>query len=956
MEISLIDEKLSLFPADLPTCISYLNLHCNCIKQLDRESLVPISQTLKTLDISSNLLTDTDGIELLVFLSSLNLACNRISVLTPTIALLTHLVRLDLSFNALSDVTPLQNFSTANHSLKILLLHGNRLQSVPHLIKVLKNNSTLRELVLKREEITNPLCQLDYRAQLFAVLTGLQILDGVDPEGVSVSPSVSLNLMPELDELLKLQSQVSAQPSPNSSSLESSLHMKDTPQIDRALKLYRENRLLTVDESNDSMESVSVAGQPDHSENQTRLQHIEELLVHILDKDLDTAQPEPIDRGRCLEFDPFAGQHSPPTCLQRPSQRVSKRRDSAQELTAPGMRVQGRSAAREECEVKQLVSELESERERRWKSEEASRRLVGFIRELQSKEGAVIRKQELAVAHGARLDKVITEQAGKLLDSEEHIHGLSEELASLRVASGDWRGKEVRYQDALKKIQIVYKQLKFELENKDSEFHQEFSLHQRKLESTQQELAIANISNERIKEQLQQLQALFVSQEQHNQSTAARMIPRDGEELKQLVLREQERCRVQVQTLSEKYQSRIDEGARQYRALEDEFRMALRIEADRYTDLEAKYNQTSDEFSQTHTQLNSVSQREQKATQLVCDLTRMVKEQKQKIQALTQSNDSMLCEFQARICSLQEELEESRLVASNYDKLSADQVQLLSQLTAERAIADGLRQERELWSQELAKQGAALARDQGRLEAQVECQRSELTQLARLLNEERDNLKIKSKIVDDQNETISDLRGAVKAGKEEQSLLEGKLREMERHVSEQANECLQLEMQYEELCSQRRELTERMEASDEENANIKEKYSYLKSQWNEKVEVISTIEKEMAQAKRNFTEREAQFLQEKEKMEQILSENKGYRERLEFEKKEALHEMSAEFNRKVSEVRAEAERRIAEAQEKEKEVEEEMRALLFGISQERKHMQLKFQKLTSTIQDIQNNF
>ena len=823
--------------------------------------------------------------------------------------------------------------------------------------------------MLKREEITNPLCQLDYRAQLYAVLTGLQIIDGVDPEGVSVSPSVSLNLMPELDELLKLQASYSSH---NSSSLESSLQLKETPQIDRALKLYRENKLVTVDESNDSLESsasvsASAAGQPDHSDNQTRLQHIEELLVHILDKDIDNAHAGPSEREGCLEFDPFEGQHSPPTCLQRPAQR-SSRRDGPPETEAPGsMRIQGRrlspglqkgvrSAGREECDVKQLVCELESERERRWKSEEASRRLVGFIRELQSKEGAVIRKQEIAVAHGGRLDAVIAEQAGKLRDCEEHIHGLSEELASLRIASGEWGGKEVRYQDALKKIQIVYKQLRSELENKDTQFYQEFSLHQSQLESTQQELSIAKISNERMKDQLQQLQALFVSQEQHNQSAVARMIPRDGEELKQLVGREKERYSVQVQAMSEKYQSKIAEADRQYRALEDEFRMALRIEADRYTDIEASHSQMSDELTHLHTQYEIVSQREQKATQLVSDLTRVVKEQKQKLQSLTHSNDSMLCDSQARICSLQEELEEASLMMSNYEKLSADHIQLQSQLTAERAIADGLRQERELWSQELAKQGASLAHDQGRLEAQVESQRSELTQLARLLSEERDNLKIKNKIIDDQNDTISDLKMTVKTGKQEQSVLEGKLREAEKHISEQANDCQQLELQYEELCGERRELTERVEASNEENTSIKEKYSFLKSQWNEKVEMISAIENEMAQAKQRFSDRESEFLQEKERMQRILAENNGYREKLEFQKKEALHEMSAEFNRKVSEVRAEADARIAEAHEKEREVEEEMRALLFEISQERKHMQQKFEKLTTTIQDIQNNF
>ena len=334
----------------------------------------------------------------------------------------------------------------------------------------------------------------------------------------------------------------------------------------------------------------------------------------------------------------------------------------------------------------------------------------------------------------------------------------------------------------------------------------------------------------------------------------------------------------------------------------------------------------------------------------------MVKEQKHKIDTMTQSNEGMLCEFQSKICSLQEELEEARLMADNYEKLSSENCELATQLTAERSLSAGLRQERELWSQELAKQGASLAHDQGRLEAQIESQRSEMTQLAKLLSEERDNVKIKVKMINDQNDTISDLKNVIKALKEENSLQSNKMREMDTLVSDQTNEYQQLEAQYEDLSSQMKELAESLEASNEEKDKFKEKYSFLKSQWNEKVEVISTIEDEMAQAKQKFAERERQMTQEKEQMEKVVAETNGYREKIEFEKKQALHEMAAEFNRKVSEVRAEADEQIAKAQDKEREVEEEMRALLLGISQERTQMQLKFQKLTSTIQDIQNDF
>ncbi|KAI6652541.1 Leucine-rich repeat and coiled-coil domain-containing protein 1 [Oopsacas minuta] len=905
MEISLIDEKLTRFPTDLPSCISYLNLHCNSIKLLDRDTLSQTCHSLKTLDISSNLLTNTDGIELLIALTSLNLACNRISVLTPTLALLTKLV--------------------------------------------LKNNKTLRELVLKRDEISNPVCisQPDYRAQLHTILTSIDIIDGVDRDGVSVSPSLSLNLMPELDELLKLHTQSIHNSS--SSSIESSVNMKDIPQLDKALKLYRQNRLLGVDGLSDSMDgsSVSAGGQTDRLGDHTRLQHIEELLVHILDK--EDAEGE--EKNTSYEFDPFEGNQSPPVCLQR-----NKPQKDQVPIQIQGNKIEGsRGNEGKRGESNMLVAELESERERRWKAEEASKRLVGFIRELQSKESSLVRKQELAIAHGSRLDKVITKQATKLRESEQRIHGLSVELEELKDSCRGWKGKEVRYQDALKKIQIVYKKLKSELEDKDIEFSQEFSLHQKTLEHTQQELAIAIISNGRTKEQLQQLQALFVSQEQQNHAIAAKLIPRDGEEVRLLIQREQEKYNFQIQQLTEKYQYRIDEGNKNYKSLEDEFRMALRIEADRYTELDIKHSKVSEELLRIDSQFITVSQREHKATQLVSDLTSMVKEQKHKLQTLAQSNDNMLCEFQAKICSLQEELEEARIMADNYEKMSNEHEHLTGQLTAERSVASGLRQERELWSQELAKQGAALAHDQGRLEAQIESQRSEMTQLAKLLSEERDNLKIKVKIINDQNDSITELKSSIRALKEENLSLNNNLKDMDKIASDRNNDYQQLEAQYEDMSCQLRELSENIEASNEEKEKFKEKYSYLKSQWNEKVEVISTIENEMTQAKLKFAERETQISQEKQQMEKIISETNGYREKLEFEKKQALHEMSAEFNRKVSELRAEADEQIVKAKEKERGVEEEMRTLLFEISQERKHMQLKFQKLTSTIQDIQND-
>ena len=53
----------------------------------------------------------------------------------------------------------------------------------------------------------------------------------------------------------------------------------------------------------------------------------------------------------------------------------------------------------------------------------------------------------------------------------------------------------------------------------------------------------------------------------------------------------------------------------------------------------------------------------------------------------------------------------------------------MAKLSAQESLAKGLREERKLWSQELASQGASLAQDRGRLESQIEYLTREVSEL-----------------------------------------------------------------------------------------------------------------------------------------------------------------------------------------------------------------------------------
>ena len=57
-------------------------------------------------------------------------------------------------------------------------------------------------------------------------------------------------------------------------------------------------------------------------------------------------------------------------------------------------------------------------------------------------------------------------------------------------------------------------------------------------------------------------------------------------------------------------------------------------------------------------------------------------------------------------------------------------------MTAQESVIAGLREERKLWGQELALQGATLAQDRGRMEGQIET-------LTRETKELRDKLEVR---------------------------------------------------------------------------------------------------------------------------------------------------------------------------------------------------------------------
>lgn len=74
---------------------------------------------------------------------------------------------------------------------------------------------------------------------------------------------------------------------------------------------------------------------------------------------------------------------------------------------------------------------------------------------------------------------------------------------------------------------------------------------------------------------------------------------------------------------------------------------------------------------------------------------------------------------------------------------------------------EGLREERQLWGKELAHQGASLAQERGRMEAELEFLTKETGVLRQQLQSERDAVRVKGKQLEDQAHTIQTLKKAL---------------------------------------------------------------------------------------------------------------------------------------------------------------------------------------------------
>ncbi|XP_066188975.1 leucine-rich repeat and coiled-coil domain-containing protein 1 [Sylvia atricapilla] len=1013
-ELSLMDKGVkSLRDVSLSSDLHTLNAHCNLIARIQGLDHL---RNLQHLDLSSNQIRRIEGLGSLAKLRTLSLSCN---LLTKVEGLekLFNLTMLNLSYNRIHDLSGFQSLHGTKHKISHIYLHSNCVSNINHLLQCTKGLHSLTSLTLERNGKDNPVCHTaGYRETVLQSLHQLRALDGINISGESVD--LAEENCSDLQCLEDILSSLVSSGCPSSQEQNNVPLLLATPHIDQALAQFRQRTRVPVQGATSSSTELVSSSDPEKTQldkihSEMRMKRIEEQILEILQKVSDSSKQEAAPSALKAKRDTDPTSESENESGKENSRKVMKgskiptyrktalstkghashlkkkitdREEKKSYLKCPcscqkdsHFEIVGRKAEilavrqsnmekveecnsnpTEESTYRALIQELDQEKERRWKAEQAEKKLLEHVSELQKHAKEEKNIQSMTIYTTDRLKELVMKERDAKARLKADVQQLKGETERLTNELNQARNKEAEYQKAMRALEETLSKMETQRLQQRAVEMKQVQEAELKASANEREVQLLRISVRQQKEKVKQLHELLVLREQEQRKEFGTRVALNGPEFQEAlskeVAKEEQRHEQHVRELQEK----INMSNQKYRELEDEFRLALTIEANRFKEVKQGFEKVSADLVEHKQALFELEQREKYMASLIQDLTNLVEEQKAKIAELTKSNEEATTNLKCRTGELETVIEEDKQKAVKLELLKKENGKLISQLTAQESVIDGLKMERKIWGQELAEQGAHLAQDRGKLEAKIEVLTNEIDTLKKQKEQDSDTIKIKNKIVDDQTETIRRLKEGLQEKDKQIKKNHEENREAQKllqvQLDDKAAECAKLMEKLERQSERKEELMQLLEEKEVELEDIKNAHSALKKRWQGKGELLSQLEVQVKQMKENFDFKEKKLIEERNKSLQT--------QRIAVQK---LHEMDNAFRKQLESVLAahqeellhlknEKEKQIEAANEKVYSVEEEMRELLQEMANNKKTMENKIRRLTHALNDIQQDF
>ncbi|XP_066234892.1 leucine-rich repeat and coiled-coil domain-containing protein 1 isoform X2 [Saccopteryx leptura] len=998
----------SISELSLESTLHAINLHCNNISKIEAIDHV---WNLQHLDLSSNQISHIEGLSKLTKLCTLNLSCNLITKIEG-LETLINLTRLNLSYNHINDLSGLMPLHGIKYKLRCIDLHSNCIDSIHHLLQCVVGLHFLTNLVLEKDGKDNPVCRMPgYRAVMLQTLPQLRMLDCKNIFGEPVNPSDINSLSLQCFEGL-LDNLVSSASPLNISEDEIIDNMPvmtapvdEMAPLDKFAHTPTDVGLPAFMPMCPSSEPEKVNHESDF-QNEMKLQKLDDqflqlinetsssLMDNVPEKDLlpkrDTDMTSDSDYGNKKDCNRKIPRRSKIPYYAKTIQTIkhhnknsntfiscnrkikqpffkelyvrsslvnSNRSEEAEEQKTDLIKVDNRCS--EDNTYRILVEQLDQEREKRWKAEQAEKKLRDYIDELHKHASEKEDIHSLALLTTDRLKEVLFKERNSKVQLENMVHRLQNEIKKLTIElikARDQQEDHLRQMGALERALEKMERQRGQQQAAQMRLIQEVEL---KAAAADQEITLLRTSLQQEKDQVQQLHDLLALKEQeHRKELETRAFFSDTEfqeALAKEVAKEEMRHEQEIKV----YQGKIDALNQQYLDLENEFRIALTVEARRFKDVKDGFESIATELAKSKHALVWAQRKENESSSLIKDLTCMVKEQKAKLSEVSKLKHETAASLQNQVNTLEVLIEDDKQKSIQIEVLKNEKVQLISELAAKESLIYGLRTERKVWGHELAQQGSCLAQDRGKLEAQIESLRNENESLRKASEQDSDALRIKCKIIEDQTETIRKLKCCLQEREEQIKKLEERITEIQKCSQKQLEEkSLQLDDILEKLQrhNERKEkLKQQLQAKELELEEIRKAYSTLNQRWHDKGELLCNLEMQVKEAKEKFENKERKLKAERDKSIELQKDAMEKLQSMDDAFKKQVEAMVEAHQTEIIQLVNEKQKCIDSANLKVRHVEEEMRGLLQETCKNKKSVGVKIQRLAFALNELQQD-
>ena len=404
---------------------------------------------------------------------------------------------------------------------------------------------------------------------------------------------------------------------------------------------------------------------------------------------------------------------------------------------------------------------------------------------------------------------------------------------------------------------------------------------------------------------------------------------------------------------------RIECLEKSYKALEDEFRSALIIEATRYNELSNRQETLYSEYAELKNKFDAVCQSDQRNKALILELNELIKEQKIRLTSFAKLRKDTTDDIQKRNEKLSEAVSDCAKFKAQIEQLKREKNEIENRFKKFMLDYNDIRTEKETWNKKMADQKIFLMQENNRLDIETRTLSAELDMLRKNLNKDEDSLKIKTKIIEDQTETIKKLKSAVT---ERDDLLK-KTREealnaqksLEQQLSNEMDLSNELQVKLEKANERKESLKAELEDIRQSNDETKMAYEELSERWKQKSELITELDAKVRKIREGFQLKENEILSEKNA---LAKENSLLNERLRKVDDEFRHQYDVEKREHlkiVERLKYEYEQKLLECDKKLKETEEEMRVILAESAERKKAYEDKVKKFSMMFSKIQTD-